>query len=99
MPVPAVPHPPEGEVDLCVRPETLDVSPVSEGEAPAGLVGRVEDVVPLGAVLQMEIVLGGDVRILATQPNRPGRPYRAGQQVQLSAQGHETLFYPASTGT
>ena len=99
MPVPAVPALPEGEIDLCVRPETLDVSPVSDAAAPTGLVGRVEDVVPLGAVLQMEIALGGDVRILATQPNRPDRLYRVGQQVQLSVQGHETLFYPAQMGT
>jgi putative spermidine/putrescine transport system ATP-binding protein/putrescine transport system ATP-binding protein len=96
MPVPAVSTLPDGEIDLCVRPETFDVLPMADGVSPFGLSGVIEDVVPLGAVRQLDILLGGAVRIQATQPNRPDRPFDVGQKVALGVQGHDTLFFPVT---
>ena len=89
---------PAGDIDLCIRPESLDVLPW-DASVPSGLPGKVIDVVPLGAARQLTIGLAGGDQILATLPNRPDRAHEPGQAVVVAFPHEGCLPFPLATET
>ena len=84
-----------GAVQLCVRPESIEVM---QGAAPSEgtTAGRIVDVVPLGPIRQLLIELVGGDRVLAAQPNRADRTPVRGEAVSITVPPTACSLFPAS---
>jgi putative spermidine/putrescine transport system ATP-binding protein/putrescine transport system ATP-binding protein len=86
-----------GAVELCVRPESIDL--LTDGyEAKPGsnrLAGKVLDVALLGAVRQVTIGLQGGARVLALQTNRAGDAITPGRPVTFAVRPEDCVLLPA----
>jgi hypothetical protein len=84
-----------GAVQLCVRPESIEV--MQGGAQAAGTMpGHIVDVVPLGPVRQLLIELAGGDRVLAAQPNRADSSPVRGEAVAIAVPPTACTLFPAS---
>jgi len=101
IPAPAQPHP--GEVDVCIRPERIDLAWGSEaaGRAAAApnvnqVAGRVAGAALLGPDRQFLIELAGGDRIVASLPNRLGSVPAEGEPVLVRFSAEDCIVVPTS---
>ncbi|SDR43629.1 putative spermidine/putrescine transport system ATP-binding protein/putrescine transport system ATP-binding protein [Rhizobiales bacterium GAS191] len=89
-----------GAVELCVRPESIDL--LTDGvETKPGhnrVAGEVLDVALLGAVRQVMIGLQGGGRVLALQTNRAGDGMAPGRPVIFGVRPEDCVLLPAHGG-
>ena len=89
----------EGEADLCIRPESLDLSP-PEAEAPDGdvrLLGVIVDVIPLGAFRQVLVEVEGGARLTVSQANRWDNAVATGNPTAISFAPNACSLLPAGS--
>jgi putative spermidine/putrescine transport system ATP-binding protein/putrescine transport system ATP-binding protein len=86
-----------GEVELCLRPESIDLL-TDRAEVRPGhnrVAGEVLDVALLGAVRQVVVGLQGGGRVLALQTNRGGDVLTPGRPVILGFRPEDCVLMPA----
>jgi ABC-type Fe3+/spermidine/putrescine transport system ATPase subunit len=86
-----------GPVELCVRPESVDLL-MDDVETSPGhnrVAGEVLDVALLGAVRQVMIGLTGGGRVLALQTNRAGDAMAPGRPVIVGFRPEDCVLLPA----
>ncbi len=87
------------DVDLCVRPESIDLMPLQvaavSGERNR-IPGEVLEVTPLGAMRQVLVELQGGGQVLAVQPNRLGDAQVPGQPVIVGLPAEGCVVVPVS---
>ena len=97
----STPHDTAGrsEVDLCVRPESIDLMPL-QAAATSGernrIPGQVLEVTPLGAMRQILVELQGGGQVLAVQPNRGGDLHGLGQPVIVGLPAEGCVVVPVA---
>jgi ABC-type Fe3+/spermidine/putrescine transport system ATPase subunit len=87
-----------GEVDLCIRPESIDLDTSGAGETPPGrnrLTGHVVDVALLGATRQVIVELDSGSRILAVEANRFGANRSLRQPISVGFSADACVILPA----
>ena len=92
-------HPgtPLGEMHLCIRPESIAVTPRDAvGQAPSGASGRIVEVVPLGPIRQIVVELIGGERLVAAQPNRADACPERDELVTIAVSPTACTLFPAS---
>jgi putative spermidine/putrescine transport system ATP-binding protein/putrescine transport system ATP-binding protein len=82
-------------VEICIRPETIDLLPASSEPAPNRFPGRVIDVALLGAVRQIVVLLAGGQKLLAVQANRLQSACLPGESVMVAFAPEACLPVPA----
>jgi putative spermidine/putrescine transport system ATP-binding protein/putrescine transport system ATP-binding protein len=99
IPAPAQPHP--TEVDVCIRPERIDLAWGSEAAAGAAvgpgvnqIAGRVAGAALLGADRQFVIELAGGDRIVASLPNRARSVPTEGEPVSIRFSAEDCIVVP-----
>ena len=86
-----------GEAQLCVRPESIAVTPRdAAGPAPGEAFGRIVEVVSLGPIRQIIIELIGGERLVAAQPNRADEGPVRDQPVTIAVPPAACTLFPAS---
>ncbi|KQV36719.1 MULTISPECIES: ABC transporter ATP-binding protein [unclassified Rhizobium] len=70
--------------DVCVRPESVEISSGTGRAGAIGMAGRVEDVVTLGAFRHVSVELSSGDRIISACANRPDISFEAGQEITIS---------------
>jgi putative spermidine/putrescine transport system ATP-binding protein/putrescine transport system ATP-binding protein len=100
IPTPAQPHP--GEVDVCIRPERIDLAWGSEAAGSATvapnmnqIAGRVAGAALLGADRQFLIELAGGDRIVASLPNRLRSVPAEGEPVSVRFSAEDCIVVPS----
>lgn len=87
------------EVDLCVRPESIDLMPLhaaGSSHERNRIPGQILEVTPLGATRQVLVELQGGGQVLAVQPNRVGETHSQGQPVIVGFPAAGCVVVPIS---
>ena len=87
------------EVDLCIRPESIDLmSPEAAAASKERnrIAGQVLEVTLLGAMRQVLVELQGGGRVLAVQPNRAGDAFGQGRPVVVGFPAEGCVVVPAA---
>lgn len=70
--------------EVCVRPESVEISSTASHTVTQGMPGRVAEIVMLGAFQHVFVELASGDRVVSACPNRPDISFVRGQQVAVS---------------
>jgi putative spermidine/putrescine transport system ATP-binding protein/putrescine transport system ATP-binding protein len=71
-----------GAAEVCVRPESVEIT--SGGRGDGAMLGRVAEVITLGAFRHVVLELASGDRIISACPNRPDIAFARGQEISIS---------------
>lgn len=91
------------EVDICIRPEHLEITwdPVNEHQAPVMnlISGRLVDISHLGAERHLVVEVGKNIRLLVIEPNRHQRAGQRGDPVTVCFRPQDCIVCAREEGT
>jgi putative spermidine/putrescine transport system ATP-binding protein/putrescine transport system ATP-binding protein len=83
-----------GPAELCVRPESVELTKGANGSNAAA--GRVLEIIPLGVVRHVLVELAAGERLIAAQPNRPDDVPSVGDAVQIRLPPQACVVFPTT---